>query len=175
MADLTPAGDRRRRIRCLRADRIGTTVGFHHDGEVVIPSCYHQLLVDLEPLTVRTHRSSMCLDLTIDGTLVSLNTAAQLVVGSKRIPLKSGSAGSNWQTADLVGITMGEFGSGGLFGPSTTSLPSPRQGSHSIGAVNGTSSGVQDFEGDSARLKGHFLWSRTAVSIFAMPVLAFVY
>ena len=96
------------------------------------------------------------------------------MVGSKRIPLKSVSAGSNWQTADLVGITMGEFGSGGLFGPFTTNFPSPRQGSHSMGAVNGTSSGVQDSEGNSARLKDHSLWSRMAVSSFAMSVLAFV-
>ncbi|KAL9132384.1 MAG: hypothetical protein Q9175_006443 [Cornicularia normoerica] len=94
---------------------------------------------------------------TVGGTLVYLNTAGQLVVGPKTIALQNGSTG-------LDGLILGAFGSGGPFDPITASLPFPTQGSPSTGAINGTSTGVQVFEGNAVRLNGRFLWSKMAGS-----------
>lgn len=108
---------------------------------------------------------------TIDGTVVSLNTAAQLVVGTKTIQLE-GSAGSNGETAGLGGSIMGAFGSGGPFGP--FNIDSPTQGNSSTGAVNGTGTRVQAFEGNAASLLGRSLWKKMAASVIAMSVLAYM-
>ena len=110
---------------------------------------------------------------TIDGTVVSLNTAAQLVVGSKTIPLEE-SAGSSGGIAGLGGLIVGAFGSGGTFEPVTTNSATLMQGNSSTGAGNGTSASVQAFEGDAARLKGCFLWKKMAASVIAMSVLAYM-
>lgn len=85
---------------------------------------------------------------TINGTLVSLNTAAQLVVGSTTIPLENGNAGSSGQTAE---------------------------GNVSAGAGNGTSPGVQVFKGNAASLRGGSFWNRMAVSAVALSVLSYLY
>lgn len=111
---------------------------------------------------------------TIDGTIVSLNTAAQLVVGSKTIPLESGNPGSSGETAGLGGLIMGGFGAGGPFGAFSTGSPSSTQGNGSTVAGNGTSAGVQVFSGNAVSLKGHYLWGKMALSVIAMSVLAHV-
>ena len=90
---------------------------------------------------------------TIDGTLVSLDTAAQLVIGSKTIPLQNENGSSSEQTAGLGGLIMGGFGNGGPFG---TSSASPAQGNVSTGGGSGTNTSVQAFQGNVASLKGHF-------------------
>ena len=109
---------------------------------------------------------------TIDGTVVSLNMAAQLVVGSKTIPLEE-SAGSSGETAGLGGLIMGASGSGGPFGP--FNINSPTQGNSSTGAVNGTSASVQAFKGNGASLKGQCSWRKMAASVVAMSILAYMY
>lgn len=110
---------------------------------------------------------------TIDGTVVSLNTAAQLVVGSKTIALEK-SSGSSGETAGLGGLIVGAFGSGGPFEPFSTNSPTSTQGNSSTGAVNGTSTSVQAFEGNAASLKGRSLWWKMAASVIAMSVLAYM-
>lgn len=102
----------------------------------------------------------------VGGTLVSLNTAGQLVVGPKTIALQNGSTG-------LDGLILGAFGSGGPFDPVTASLPFPTRGSPSTGAITGTSTGVQVFEGNTVRLNGRSLWSKMAGSIIAISILAY--
>ncbi len=96
---------------------------------------------------------------TINGTLISLNTAAQLIVGSKTIPLESENAG-------LGGLIMGGFGNGGPFGPFASNSPALAQVNVSTGASNGTT-GVQLFRGHAARSKGGSLWNRMAMSAIA--------
>ena len=111
---------------------------------------------------------------TVDGTLVSLNAAAQLVVGSKTIALDSENAGSSSGTAGLGGLIMGGLGAGGPFGAFSTGSPSSTQGNGSRVAGNGTSAGVLVFSGNAVSLKDHFLWGKIAVSVIAMSVLAYV-
>ena len=106
---------------------------------------------------------------TINGTLISLNTAAQLVVGSKTIPLESERAGSSGETAGLGGL-----GAGGPFGPFSTKSLSPTQGSISTGAVNGTNTGVQAFKGDAASSQSRFFGNKMAGSVIAISVLAYM-
>ena len=110
---------------------------------------------------------------TIDGTVLSLNTAAQLVVGSKTIPLESG------ETAGLGGLIVGALGSGGPFEPFNTNSPTTTQGKSSTGAANGTNANgtnanVQAFEGDAASLKGPSLWWKMAALVVAMSVLTYM-
>ena len=106
---------------------------------------------------------------TVNGTLVSLNTAAQLVVGSKTIPLANGPAG-------LAGLIMGGFGNGGPFGPVASSSPSPAPARVNVttGAVSGTSPGIQVFTGNAVRLKTHSLRDATAVSAIVVSFLSYM-
>lgn len=93
--------------------------------------------------------------LTINGTLVSLNTAAQLILGSKTVSLP----GSNAQTTDLSALIMKAFGPGRPF--NSSAWPSLAGGNNSLndgGSVNGPSMsgavGVKVFRGDGgARLR----------------------
>ena len=113
---------------------------------------------------------------TIDGTLVSLNTAAQLVIGSKTIPLDSENGVSSGQTTGLGGLIMGGFGNGGPFGPFGTSSLLPGKGNVSSGGGNGTNSSVQvqPFKGNAAHLQGHFLWNSMAVAAIATCILKYL-
>ena len=72
---------------------------------------------------------------TINGTLISLNTAGQLVVGTSTIPLETSSAG-------LGQLIMGGFG--GDRGPSSSSSSSPVAG---ILSSNGTGNRTTDVNG----------------------------
>ena len=112
---------------------------------------------------------------TINGTLVSLNTDAQLVIGSKTIRLQSEDTGSSGQTAGLGGLIMGGFGNGGPFRPFVSGSPALAQGNVSTGAGNGTDPGVGVFKGDAARLKGGSLWNRMAVSAIVLSLLPSIY
>lgn len=104
-------------------------------------------------------------DHTLNGTMISLNTADQLVVGTKTIPLK----GSSGQIAGLGGSIMGAFGTGGPFG---TNSPAPGQGNASMGNDNMTDNGVHVFNGGAASSKGWLLWNVMAVAVLAMVFLA---
>ena len=112
--------------------------------------------------------------LTIDGTLVSLNTAAQLVIGSKTIPLESENSVSSGQTAGLGGLIMGGFGNGGPFRPFGTHSPSPAEGNVSRGSGNGTNMSVQAFQGNAANLQGRSSWNSIAVAAIAMCILMYL-
>ena len=74
----------------------------------------------------------------------------------------------------LEGLIMGAFGSSGPFGSVTGNAPSPTAGSAGQGATNGTSAGVQVFEGRAGRLKGLFLGDRMARSVYLMAVIAYI-
>lgn len=100
---------------------------------------------------------------------MSLNTAGSVVVGSKTIALQS-SGGS----VGLEGLIMGAFGSNGPFGSVTGSPPSSTVGSAGLGGTNGTSGGVQVFEGRAARLKGLSLGNGMVGSVGLVFLMAFV-
>ena len=84
--------------------------------------------------------------LTINGTPISLNSAVQLILGSKTIPLP----GSNTQTADLSALILKAFGPGGPFNSSASLARGNNSVDNNGGGVNGTSAavGVKVFEGD---------------------------
>ena len=100
----------------------------------------------------------------VGGTLVSLDAAGELVVGSKTIALD----GSNGE--GLGRLIMGGFGSGGP-APSPAS-PLVAGASTTTGSRNGTAVGVQAFEGSAHALKRGMQLS--AVVIIAMAVLDIV-
>ena len=100
---------------------------------------------------------------------MSLNTAGSVVIGSKTIALQS-SGGS----VGLAGLIMGAFGSNGPFGSVTGSPPSSTVGSAGLGGTNGTSGGVQVFEGRAARLTGLFLGNGMVGSVGLVFLTAFV-
>ncbi len=105
---------------------------------------------------------------TINGTLVSLNTAGQLVVGSKTIPLATSSAG-------LGGLIIGGSGNSGPFGAISTSLVG---GNSSGGSGNGngngdrngtsTSTSVKVFRGGAGPLKSGLGWMMGGVLVVAV-------
>ena len=122
--------------------------------------------------------------LTINGTLVSLDTAAQsLVVGSKTIPLDEGAGSAGEESASLGGSLI--TGVSGSRGPFITSLPKPtlsiEKGNDSRageddngdgkGNGNDSSAAVQVFQGSAtALLEG---WTKMTVSLvmaMAVPV-----
>ena len=112
--------------------------------------------------------------LTINGTVVSLNTAAQLVVGSKTIPLRE-SAGSSRETAGLGGLILEAFRSGAPFGHFSTDMPTSTQGNSSVRAGNGTGTGVQIFRGNGAASRGSSpLWRKMAVLAIAVSIPAYM-
>ena len=111
---------------------------------------------------------------TIDGTLVSLDTAAQLVIGSKTISFQNENGVSSGQTIGLGGLIMGGFGNGGLFGSFGTNSPSPAEGNVSTGGRNSTNTSVQAFQGNTARLQGNFLWKSIAMVALLMCILTYL-
>ena len=100
---------------------------------------------------------------TINGTLISLNTAGQLVVGTKTVPFETSSAG-------LGRLIMGGFGDGGpLIGTSSSSpiAGSSSNGTSSNGTVN-TDGAVFLGEAESLRKSSFLFWTPVAVSAVAM-------
>ncbi len=87
---------------------------------------------------------------TINGTLISLNTAGQLVAGSKTIPLANTSAG-------LGGLIMGGSGNGKPFGAASTSAVGEKSSSGN-GNGNGARTSVKVFRGGAGGLKGGLGW-----------------
>ena len=77
---------------------------------------------------------------TIAGTLVSLNTAGQLVVGSKTV-------GLTHDSGDLGRLIMGVFGANGP--PDSSATPAPVGGNLSSGNIDGTNTGVAIFRGEA--------------------------
>ena len=111
--------------------------------------------------------------LTINGVVVSLNTAAQLVVGSKTIPLEE-SASSSGQTAGLAGSTMGAFESGAPYEHLSTVLPTSTQNNSSTGAKSNTRAGTQISQGNAMTLRGSSVWRDITVVAIAIFLLAYV-
>ena len=98
----------------------------------------------------------------INGTLISLNTAGQLVIGSETVPLETGSGG-------LGGLIIGGFGAGGPFGSKS---PSSVKENSSNGTSNDTSVSVGVFHGAADSLKSGFSpWRTTVMSAVAVLVL----
>ena len=99
--------------------------------------------------------------LPINGTLVSLDTAGQFVVGSKTHLFASESAG-------LKDPTVGGSGATGL---SASIMPLGNQ-SHPAAGGNGSaqSTSVQEFKGGGERLKCNLLWMKAFVVMIAMVV-----
>ena len=123
--------------------------------------------------------------LTINGTLVSLDPAAQSLVlgGSKTVPLAESTGSAGEESASLGG-----FGPAGSAGPFITSLPSPslsmEKGNASTAAGldtdgkgngngNGTSTAVQVFQGSaaSALLEG---WNQVTVLAMVMAMAVYI-
>ena len=109
---------------------------------------------------------------TISGTLISLNTAGQLVIGAQTIPFETSSVG-------LGRLIMGGFGVGGpLVGGGTSPSPSiagnwPRNvtsGNRTTANAVGT---VFRGEAESLRIRksGRLVWMAAAVSAVAIWVL----
>ena len=100
----------------------------------------------------------------LGGTLVSLDAAGELVVGSKTIALDGSSGGG------LGGLKMAGFGSGGP-APSPAS-PLVAGASTTTGSRNGTAVGAQAFEGSSRAFKRSMQLS--VVVMIAVAVLGMV-
>ena len=99
----------------------------------------------------------------IAGTLVSLNNAGQLVVGSKTVGLTRESAG-------LGKLIMGAFGADGPQDSSTT--PAPVRGNFSNGTADGTNTGVEIFKGQAEGLdSGLSVWKTAVALVGAMALL----
>ena len=99
---------------------------------------------------------------TIAGTLVSLNTAVQLVVGSKTVGLTGESAG-------LGGLIMGAFGANEP--PDSNATPAPVGGNLSNGTTDGTNAGVAIFRGEAEGVESvPSVWK---VGIALMAAMAF--
>ena len=95
----------------------------------------------------------------LSGTLVSLNSDGELIVGTRMIPLETIAGG-------LGGLIMGGLGPGG---PYATSLVTPGNVS---GSGNGTAIGndVQEFEGSGKTSKRSSVWKLTMVVLFTTLV-----
>lgn len=105
--------------------------------------------------------------LSLNGTVLSFDTAAQLVLGTKTILLEL-------ERPSTSGEMAGASGSAGSTG--TNSLAT-LQGNISMGARrNGTGVRVQGFKGDAGMGggRGRFLGTGIAVMVFVMAVLGFV-
>ena len=111
--------------------------------------------------------------LAIAGTALTPG-ASGVTVGSKTIPLQSEKAGSSEQTAGLNGLILGAFGSGGPLGPFESSSASPTQGNFSTGGANGTSAGVQVFQGGATSVERRHWWSMVVVSAIVTAALMYV-
>ena len=99
---------------------------------------------------------------TLGGTSVSLGSGGSLVVGSQMVVLGA-------PTGNLGGLIVGGFGSGG----------STANGSLAVGVIptnakNGTNSGVQSFEGKTARLWGFNLDGLAGFAV-AIPFILYLH
>ena len=98
----------------------------------------------------------------LSGTLVSLNSDGELMVGTNTIPLETTAGGSG-------GLIMGGLGPGGPYATSLAGL------GNVSGSGNGTATGngVQAFEGRGKSSKSSSLWKSTMVILFATLVCLF--
>ena len=101
--------------------------------------------------------------MTVGGTPVSLNSAGELVVGSKTIALGSSSEGGFGE------LIMGGFGSGGPFPPPGSPLVPGTYTTSGLG--NGTAFGVQPFQGKAHGLKSYIPGKLLTAAMTAMMVL----
>lgn len=95
----------------------------------------------------------------LSGTLVSLDSNGQLIVGTRTIPLETMSGG-------LGGLIMGGFRPGGPYATSSAGLGSV------LGSGNSTATGngVQAFEGSGKSWKDSSLWKLTMVILLAILI-----
>ena len=98
----------------------------------------------------------------LSGTLVSLNSDGELLVGTRMIPLET-------MTGGLGGLIMGGLRPGGPYATSLAGL------GNVSGSGNDTAlgNGVQAFEGLGKSLKSSSLWKLTMVVLFATLVCLF--
>ena len=98
----------------------------------------------------------------LSGTLVSLNSAGELIMGTRTIPLETTAGG-------LGGLIMGGFRPGGPYATSLAGLGSVS------GSGNGTATGngVQAFEGSGKSSKSSLLWKLTMVMILTSLIQLF--
>ena len=97
----------------------------------------------------------------INGTLISLDTASPVVLGSKTHMFGSEGAGLKDSTAGASGAT----------GPSATIMPSVTQSQLSAGGNdNATSKSVQHFKGEGESLKCSLLWMKVFMFMIAVFV-----
>ena len=98
----------------------------------------------------------------LSGTLVSLNSDGELIVGTRTIPLETTAGG-------LGGLIMGGLRPGGPYATSLAGL------GNVSGSANGTAigNGVQAFEGLGTSSKSFSLWKLTMVVLFAILVCLF--
>ena len=98
----------------------------------------------------------------LSGTLVSLNSDGELIVGTRTIPLETMAGG-------LGGLIMGGLRPGGPYATSLAGL------GNVSGSANGTAigNGVQAFEGLGTSSKSSSLWKLTMVVLFTTLVCLF--
>lgn len=89
----------------------------------------------------------------VDGTLLSLNTASELIVGSRTISLGS-------KSADTDRVVVGSLVSGAPFASSSSTAP---KGNSSTATGDGADPGIEPFEGNAESRKGSSVWSMIAV------------
>lgn len=122
--------------------------------------------------------------ITLDGTLLSLDTASELIVGSKTVPLGSASPNSTVTAIGgqvvtaapdrvAIGGTALTPGASGITVGGTLVSHNTAQGNNfSTGGGNGTiTTSVKAFQGNAASLKGYFLCNSMAVAAVAMCVI----
>ena len=95
----------------------------------------------------------------LSGTLVSLGSNGELIVGTGAIPLETTAGG-------LGGLIMGGFQPGGSY---ATSLAAPGSVSSS-GNGTATGNGVQAFEGSGKSSKDSSLWKLTMIILLAILI-----
>lgn len=101
---------------------------------------------------------------TINDTLVSLNTAGQLVLGSTTVTLQSKDTG-------LGGLIIGGFGPGGPVVDPTSSV----QRNVSSGFGNGTGAGGPVFEGKAGGLRWCLWWEKVVLPMLATVIMMCIY
>lgn len=102
-------------------------------------------------------------DLGLNGTVMSFDTAAQLVLGTQTVLLELKRPGSSGEVAGAAS---------GLAGPIGTSSPAAAlQGNASRGRNNGTGVRVQGFKGSAGSVRGRFLGTGVVMTAFVMFVL----
>lgn len=142
-------------------DRVTTTV----NGQAIIADSTALSIAD----TILTPGAP---GLALGGTTVSLNSAAQLVVETKKMPPESKTPGSSGETTSIGDLTRGASVSGGPFG---TDSPASTQDNVSMRGNNGTGTRAQVFNGGTAGVRCLLLRTEMITAVLTMSVLGFLW